>query len=82
MQVIALVLGILSLLGMFVAFFPCLGSLNWLVIPFAVVSLVVSVIAYSSASPGSRGTAKAAIICCLAATFFGLFRLMLGGGIL
>ncbi|MFZ5642057.1 MAG: hypothetical protein ACOY46_00540 [Bacillota bacterium] len=82
MQVIALVLGIISLLGMFVAFFPCLGSLNWLVIPFAVVSLIVSVIAYTSASPRSRGTSMAAIICCLAATFFGLFRLMLGGGIL
>jgi hypothetical protein len=45
MQTLSLVWGILSIIGMFVAFFPCLGSLNWINIPFSGVGLIISIIA-------------------------------------
>jgi hypothetical protein len=45
MQVLSVVWGILALCGMFVAFFPCLGSLNWINIPFSFVGLIISIVA-------------------------------------
>ncbi len=36
MQFLGLVFGIFSIIGMFVAFLPLLGWMNWGVIPFAV----------------------------------------------
>ncbi|MGH9673492.1 MAG: hypothetical protein ACRD44_09950 [Bryobacteraceae bacterium] len=81
MQTLSLVWGILALAGMLVAFFPCLGSLNWLNIPFAVVGLIVSVVALAGARPGSKGGATAGVICCSIAILFGLLRLIAGGGI-
>ena len=45
MQVLSLLWGILAIVGMVVGFFPCLGSLNWLNIPFAGVGIIVSGIA-------------------------------------
>jgi len=82
MQLVSLIWGILALVGMAVAFFPCLGSLNWLNIPFAVAGLIVSVIALASAKPGDRGRAIGGVVCCSVAIFFGLIRLALGGGVL
>jgi hypothetical protein len=81
MQIIALVWGILAMLAAFVAFFPCLGALNWLVIPFAAVGLVVSVLAYSGARTGSRRAAQAGMLLCGLATVLGAIRLTLGGGV-
>ena len=82
MQLISLVWGILAMLAAFVAFFPCLGALNWLVIPFAAVGLVVSVIAFAGAGASSRRGAQAGMILCGIATVVGALRLMLGGGVL
>ncbi|MEX2262668.1 MAG: hypothetical protein WD696_11995 [Bryobacteraceae bacterium] len=82
MQLVGLVWGILALLGMVVAFMPCLGALNWLLIPFAGVGLVIGVIAFASSPPGHRGPSVAGIVCCSIATMFGLIRLILGAGIL
>jgi len=83
MQVLSLVWGILSLVGMVVAFMPCLGSLNWLNIPFSVLGLIVSVIAISTAKAGkSKGPSIAGIVCCSIAVLFGLVRLVAGGGVL
>lgn len=70
------------MLGMLVAFFPCLGSLNWLNIPFSIVGLIVSVIAMGNAPLGRQGTAKAGVILCAIATLLGMIRLAMGGGIL
>ena len=52
MQILSLVWGILAILGLGIAFVPCLGSLNWLNIPFAVVGAIISYTARSQ--PGRR----------------------------
>ena len=82
MQLVSLVWGILAILGLGIAFIPCLGSLNWLNIPFAIVGLIISVIAKEKSVPGQSGAALAGIILNLVAIMFGVVRLFLGGGIL
>lgn len=81
MQVLALVWGILSLLGMLVAFVPCLGSLNWINIPFSVIGVIISVVAVTSVPQDKKGSAIAGIVMCGIAAFLGLIRLAMGGGI-
>ncbi len=82
MQVVSLVWGILAILGMFIGFFPCLGALNWLNIPFAVVGLIISIVTLAGAKQGSKGGAVAGVVMCGAAALLGLLRLAAGGGIL
>ena len=83
MQVAGFVLGVLAFLGLFVGFIPCLGALNWLNIPIAVVGLVVSFLGYSRALPGeSRSKAVEGLVLCGVAIVLGMLRLTLGGGIL
>jgi hypothetical protein len=82
MQVLSLVWGILAICGMVVAFFPCLGSLNWINIPFSVVGLIISIIALVTSQDPRKGAAIAGVVLCAAAAFFGFIRLILGGGVL
>lgn len=84
MQIASLIFGILSIVGMLVAFIPCLGSLNWLNIPFSVVGLILSVVANSSADlpREMKGNSRIGIILCSIAIIFGIMRLILGGGLL
>jgi hypothetical protein len=82
MQLLSLIWGILAVLGLGVAFFPCLGALNWLNIPFAIVGLIISLVANSKAPAGQKGMATAGIVLCGAAVLFGVVRLILGGGVL
>ena len=72
MQTLSLVWGILAIFGMVVAFEPCLGSLNWLNIPFSVTGLVVSLIAHSKAPPQKKGVALAGMVLCAVAAVLGL----------
>ncbi|MEN5195386.1 hypothetical protein MUK51_17890 [Sphingobacterium faecium] len=81
MRIAGLVLGILSLIGMLIAFIPCLGWLNWLNIPFAVVGLIVSLIAYNDVTVQPNNQPKTGIILCAIAIVLGGFRLLVGGGI-
>lgn len=76
---VSLVWGIAAVIGMVVAFMPCLGSLNWLNIPFAAVGLVVSLVA--TGQPESRNGGRTGSALCGLAVVVGLFRLLLGGGI-
>jgi hypothetical protein len=71
MRLISAILGMVSLILMLVAFTPLLGWLNWVVIPFAVISLIISSISNSSAG---KTMCTVAIIC-------GVLRLFFGGGI-
>lgn len=80
MQVASLVFGILSLLGLGVGFLPCVGWYNWLNIPFAILGLVISLLAKQP--EGDNTMATAGIICCSVAIVAGSLRLLLGGGIL
>lgn len=72
MKIIGLILGILSALGMLLAFIPLLGWLNWINIPFAIIGLIISAVAKSNGG----------MVLCATAIIFGMIRLMLGGGIL
>lgn len=72
MKLIGRVFAVITVILMLVAFIPLLGWLNWVVIPFAILGLLFSVIGKSKG-----GT----IICCIA-IILGMLRLMLGGGIL
>ena len=80
MQVIGLVFGIISIVGMFIFFLPLLGSLNWINIPFAVVGLIVSIL--SIINTKRKGLGIAGIVLCSIAIVIGIGRLQLGCGIL
>lgn len=81
MQIVALIWGILAIAGMLVAFFPCLGWLNWLHIPFSGIGLIVSIVALATAREGSRTYSVAGVVLCAIAVVFGLIRLAIGGGV-
>ena len=81
MQMLSLIWGILAILGMLTGFFPCLGALNWINLPFAGVGLIVSGIAMSTAGSAPRGNSIAGLVCCGIALVFGAIRLILGGGV-
>lgn len=82
MQTLSLVWGILAILGMIVGFFPCLGALNWINIPFSAVGLIISLVALAKARPDEQKTgAIAGTVCCAIAVVLGLIRLVLGVGI-
>lgn len=61
--------------------FPCLGSLNWINIPFSGIGLVVSVIGIATTKEEKKGGFVAGIVCCAIALILGLIRLIAGGGI-
>ena len=83
MQTISLIWGVLAALGMIVAFTPCLGALNWLVIPFAAIGLIFSIVTLATAPAIQRKTPSiAGIVLCGIAVVFGFIRLLMGGGIL
>ena len=82
MQIAGLIIGILSMVGMVVGFIPCLGSLNWINIPLAIIGLIVSIIGFTNAPQEEpKGKATSGIVLCSIAIIFGMFRLMIGGGI-
>lgn len=83
MQIICFAWGILSILGVIIAFFPCLGSLNWIVIPFSFIGLLISYFTFKGVKPGEPYRAsKVAIYMNAVAVLIGLIRLAIGGGVL
>lgn len=84
MKTAGFVVGIIALIIFFIALFPCIGAINWLNIPLAIVGLILNVIAISQSSSAGTGTGKnvAGAIMCGVAIVLGGFRLILGGGIL
>ena len=82
MTTLSLVWGILSMVGMMVGFLPCLGSLNWLNIPFSVIGLIISIVALTQAPPDKKGGAVAGTVLCAIAIVIGMARLIAGGGVL
>jgi uncharacterized membrane protein YgaE (UPF0421/DUF939 family) len=81
MSVLSLVWGILSLVGMFIGLIPLLGWYNWINIPFAVIGLIIGIVAVSTGAPDRRGPAIAGLVCCAIAIFLGAIRLTIGFGI-
>lgn len=82
MPVLSLVWGILALLGMLIGFLPCVGWLNWLNIPFAIVGLIISIVAVARPEREGKSAALAGLVCCAAAIVIGGIRLVLGGGVI
>ncbi len=80
MGVLAVIWGILSLVGLAIFFIPCLGWLNWLNIPFAAAGLLISIVA--AGKPESSGGGRAGAIMCTIAIVLGVLRLFWGGGII
>jgi hypothetical protein len=82
MQVLSLVWGILAVVGLSVAFFPCLGSLNWINIPFSGLGLAFGIVTLVMVKTPEKGKAVAGVILCAVAVLVGAMRLSAGGGIL
>ena len=72
MKTIGRIFGILALIGMVLGMIPLLGWLNWFTIPLAILGLVLSLI----------GKSTGGTVLCLLAIAFGVFRLVIGGGII
>ncbi len=71
-NLVSLIIGFVALLCAVVAFLPLLGWMNWLIIPLAIIGAGVGVL--------GKGTAGRNLN--LFVIVVGVFRLMLGGGIL
>lgn len=84
MTILALVWGILAFLAFVLGLIPCLGWLNWLNIPFAIAGVVIAIVAMSQASAERRpvGAAIGGLLLSLTAVVIGMFRLLMGGGVL
>ena len=79
MQVIGFIMGILSILGMLIGLLPLLGWLNWLVIPFAGIGLIISIVGVAISKQGGIGVVG--IVLCSVVLFISIPRLIIGGGI-
>lgn len=82
MGLLSLLWGIVSLLLMLVAFIPLLGWGNWLVVPFAGLGLLFSVIAQALTAGEGKARAKTGLVLNVVVLIAGIIRLSLGGGIL
>lgn len=81
MGLISLLWGIAALIWMVIALLPLLGWANWFLIPFAAVGAIIAAIGVAATSPWHRGRAKAGLLLNGIAMVVGMFRLVLGGGI-
>lgn len=82
MQTICLTWGILSIIGMIIAFLPCIGALNWINIPFSGLGLIICIsIQIISRKRFKVGSTLGSILCATAVGI-GLLRLGIGFGIL
>lgn len=79
MQLLALIWGLLAMVGLGVGFLPCVGWLNWLNIPFALVGLIIGIVSVSNAPLGQRGTGTGGTVLCAIAVVLGVLRLIVGG---
>ncbi|HLC16051.1 MAG TPA: LPXTG cell wall anchor domain-containing protein [Thermodesulfovibrionia bacterium] len=82
MQTINLLWGLMSMTGVFIAFFPCLGALNWFVIPFAGIGLMLSLATFMFSKRKNKVGSVLGIGLCGIAVGVGMLRLGLGFGIL
>lgn len=81
MQLVSVVWGILALLGALVAFFPCLGWMNWMIIPFALIGLIMSLVARDQEARTGVKPSNTGVILNGSAVVVGFVRLTLGGGL-
>lgn len=82
MQVVSLVWGVFAFIGMVIAFLPFLRPLSWFNLPFAVVGVILSLIALTTSKSTHKGTAIVALVANGIAAAIAVLRLFLGGGAL
>jgi hypothetical protein len=80
MGVIALVIGLFAFLFMCIGLIPFLGWFNWLNLPLAVVGLVVGAIGLRGRR--TQAAALGGVIFCGSALVIGVFRLIVGAGLI
>jgi hypothetical protein len=78
MQIVSLSIGILAFVGMLIAFIPCLGWLNWFVLPLAFIGLILSIIT-TATDNSNKNFSSVGIILCAVVLIFGSIRWALGG---
>ena len=82
MGLVSLIWGIFAMLGMFVALIPLLGWMNWAVIPFAGVGIIIAAIGIALTSTEKRGRAKVGLLLNAIVIVISAIRLSIGGGII
>jgi len=80
MGLISFILSLIAILLTIVAFFPLLGWLNWLFIPFSLIALMVNIL-FRYFNLGFANLAKAGMLVSLVALMVGFLRLAIGSGI-
>lgn len=77
------VLGIVSISLMLVGLVPCLGWVNWIMLPLSLLTFILSLAAAVTAkNERARGIALMGLVFAVIAGFVGFFRLVIGGGCL
>jgi hypothetical protein len=76
-QLLSLIFGILSMVGLGIVFTPLLGWENWIIVRFAGVGLLVSIVATATAK-GKRRYSILGIVLCAAAVTAATIRLVVG----
>ena len=79
MNIIGFIWGIIAFLWMGIALIPFLGWLNWMVIPFAAIGLIISILGYV---PHKNSLGLVGLVLNGIVIVIGLLRLFLGGGFL
>ncbi len=83
MQLVALGLGILALVGMAIGFIPCFGWVNYINIPLSGIGLIFAIITLVLAKADEgKATVLTGLVLCVIAIVLGTIRLVLGGGVL
>ena len=72
LNLVSLIIGLVALVFAIIAFLPLLGWANWLIVPLAIIGAFVGMMSSSNAGRNLN----------LFVIVIGIFRLMLGGGIL
>ncbi len=72
MNILSIILGLVSSVVMLVGLIPLLGWINWLMLPFAVIGMIIGVF----------GERKTGLILNIIVAAVGFLRLILGGGII
>lgn len=82
MYIASFVLGLVSIVGALIGFLPCLGWINWFNIPIAVTGLIISIVATVKDDGEPRWMGITGISLCGFAILVGVFRLIIGVGVI
>jgi hypothetical protein len=81
MGVVSIIWSVFAFLFMLLGLIPLLGWLNWAVIPFALLGVVIAALGVAGAKERNRA-ARIGLVLNLIVAAIATFRLMLGGGII